>query len=188
MSSSEGTTQGDPLAMPWYAIATTTLISNLRKRVADAKQAWLADDAAAAGSLRHLQDWYEALCDVGVNSGYHVNRAKIWLILKDSSVESRAKALFGDAVQLTTEGQRHLGAVIGSVAFKEEYCGRLALKWQTELCTLADIATTKPHEAHVAFTKGYKSKFTYFMRNIPDISDMTLPTGHKISSKYVGLS
>ena len=68
--------------MPWYAIATTTLISNLRKQVADAKQVWLADDTAAAGSLRHLQDWYEALCDIGVNSGYHVNRTKSWLILR----------------------------------------------------------------------------------------------------------
>ena len=43
--SQEGTTQGDPLAMPWYAINTFILIQSLRARIAEVKQVWLADDS-----------------------------------------------------------------------------------------------------------------------------------------------
>lgn len=41
--SEEGTTQGDPLAMPFYALATTPLINDLSKH--NLQQSWYADDA-----------------------------------------------------------------------------------------------------------------------------------------------
>ena len=53
IQSQEGTTQGDPLAMAWYSIATSLLI--LRRLIEKILQAWLADDAAAAGALEHLK-------------------------------------------------------------------------------------------------------------------------------------
>ena len=46
--SEEGTTQGDHLAMPFYALATVPLI---KKLVAPVTQVWYADDAAARGTL-----------------------------------------------------------------------------------------------------------------------------------------
>ena len=46
--SREGTTQGDPLAMAMYAIATVHLINKLR---GNATQIWYADDATAIGKL-----------------------------------------------------------------------------------------------------------------------------------------
>ena len=49
LSSEEGTTQGDPLAMPMYALAVVPLICQLKVKVPDASQVWYADDAAAAG-------------------------------------------------------------------------------------------------------------------------------------------
>ena len=51
MHSSEGTTQGDPLAMAMYAIAVVPLINRLYYL---ADQIWYADDAAASGSLTQL--------------------------------------------------------------------------------------------------------------------------------------
>ena len=45
IESSEGTTQGDPLAMAMYALAIKP----------DVKQVRFADDATAAGRLRALQ-------------------------------------------------------------------------------------------------------------------------------------
>ena len=42
--SQEGTTQGDPLGMPMYALATVPLIDSLNAPV---NQVWYADDAAA---------------------------------------------------------------------------------------------------------------------------------------------
>jgi len=46
--SEEGTTQGDPLAMPFYALATVPLI---KKLVAPVTQIWYADDAAACRKI-----------------------------------------------------------------------------------------------------------------------------------------
>jgi len=51
--SNKGTTQGDPLAMPFYALATIHLIQRLPTSVT---QAWYADNASACGSLRNSWD------------------------------------------------------------------------------------------------------------------------------------
>lgn len=48
----EGVTQGDPLAMPFYAIATVPLIDRLPGHVS---QVWYADDAAAVGNLNEIK-------------------------------------------------------------------------------------------------------------------------------------
>ena len=52
--SQEGTTQGDPLAMPMYALATVPLTKKLHGNY---KQIWYADDAAAVGRIVDLRDW-----------------------------------------------------------------------------------------------------------------------------------
>ena len=56
--SQEGTTQGDPLAMPMYAISVAPII---RQLTGTARQVWYADDAAAGGSLLWLKDWWSEL-------------------------------------------------------------------------------------------------------------------------------
>ena len=50
LGSSEGTTQGDPLAMNLYAISLQPLITRLEVKSA-ASQCWYADDATGCGSL-----------------------------------------------------------------------------------------------------------------------------------------
>ena len=40
-----------------------------------------------------------------------------------------------------------------------------------ELEALSEIARSQPHAAYTVFTKGYKSKFTYFMRTIESFED-----------------
>ena len=54
IQSTEGTTQGDPLAMAMYALAVLPLIRHLRTTVPDVSQAWFADDATAVGSLSNF--------------------------------------------------------------------------------------------------------------------------------------
>ena len=54
--SSEGTTQGDPLAMSLYAISLQPLITLLSIR-SSAKQCWYADDATGAGALTDIRKW-----------------------------------------------------------------------------------------------------------------------------------
>lgn len=72
--SSEGTTQGDPLAMIMYAVGVIPLIHHLHS--ASVSQVWYADDAAALGSLHYLRCWWEELLSSGTTYGYFANPTK----------------------------------------------------------------------------------------------------------------
>ena len=50
IKSTEGITQGDPMAMAMYALVIAPLIKRLRAVEPDVKQTWFADDATAAGN------------------------------------------------------------------------------------------------------------------------------------------
>ncbi|XP_068723901.1 uncharacterized protein [Montipora capricornis] len=173
--SQEGTTQGDPLAMPWYSVNTSIMIQSLRTSTPGVKQVWLADDSAGAGQIVQLHDWYNHLSQEGKKYGYLVNGSKSWLIVKSDVLVDEAKRVFGDKVNITSQGQRHLGAVIGSQEFKDQYCREKVLRWKGELEALSQIARSQPHAAYIVFTRGYKSKFIYFMRTIESFQDYVDP-------------
>jgi len=78
--STEGTTQGDPLAMAMYAISVLPLINVLRE--CDVNQTWFADDG---GSRNDLRGWWSRLVTLGPAYGYFVNAVKTWLIVKEKS-------------------------------------------------------------------------------------------------------
>ena len=54
MLTAKSCAQGDPLAMPMYALATIPLIDEL-SGTQDITQVWYADDASAAGSLSSIR-------------------------------------------------------------------------------------------------------------------------------------
>lgn len=62
--SEEGTTQGDPLAMPMYAVATITLINCVGDSL-NIVQEWCADDASAAGDLSSIRSWWDNISSYG---------------------------------------------------------------------------------------------------------------------------
>ena len=59
ISSTEGTTQGDPLAMAMYALAIVSLIHKLRNNSPDVRQVWYADDDTAAGPCETLRHYHQ---------------------------------------------------------------------------------------------------------------------------------
>ena len=61
ISSQEGTTQGDPLAMPWYSVNASIMIQSLRTSIPAVKQVWLTDDSAGGGQIAPLYNWYNLL-------------------------------------------------------------------------------------------------------------------------------
>ena len=91
--SQEGTTQGDPLAMAMYAIATVPLIKRISN--SDVIQSWYADDAAAGGILPGLRKWWDDLVSTGPDYGYFPNAKKTLLLVKDHLV-AEATELFND--------------------------------------------------------------------------------------------
>ena len=65
LQSTEGTTQGGNLAMPFYAISTVRTQHILRFSVSDVKQVWLADDATGTDSLKSLKNWWSNIVNEG---------------------------------------------------------------------------------------------------------------------------
>ena len=61
--SEEGTTQGDPLAMPMYALGVVPLINSLSDDLVN--QVWYADDASACGCLSDVRRWWDKLVSTG---------------------------------------------------------------------------------------------------------------------------
>ena len=88
MKSWEGTTQGEPLAMPLYTMATIPLIKELSSK-ADTTQIWYADDTVAVGTIANIYTWWESLISHGPACGHYANKAKIRLIVK-KEVELKA--------------------------------------------------------------------------------------------------
>ena len=78
--SEEGTTQGDPSAMPVYSCSTTPLITALLRRKEEShllyRQVWFADDAASAGNIDGLNVWWKKLLPLGPGYGYYPNPQK----------------------------------------------------------------------------------------------------------------
>ena len=105
-----------------------------------------------------LYNWYNHLSQEEKKCGYLVNGSKSWLIVKSDVLadDHEEKRVSGDEVHFTTEGQRHLGAVIGSQEFKDQYYRKEVLRWKGEGEALSEIERSQPHAAYTVFTKGYK--------------------------------
>ena len=95
--------------------------------------------------------------------------------------------MFDDEVNITLEGRRHLGAVIGSKEFKNQYCQEKVDKWLREMESLTKISKSQPRAAYVAFTKGFKSKFTYYLRTIESFEEYVDPIKEVIHTSFLPL-
>lgn len=99
------------MAMAMYAIGMLPLIHKLK---GDEAQVWHADDASACGRASKLREWWDRLQSTRPLFGYHPNPGKTWLVVK-SEHRTAAEAHFeGTGVNITKQGQRHLGAALGS--------------------------------------------------------------------------
>ena len=120
--SSEGTTQGDPLAMNLYAISLQPLIILLGIR-SSAKQCWYADDATGAGALTDIRKWWDELLAAGPALGYYPNAKKCWLVVKSEKLKEANDVFAGTGINTTTEGRKHPGAALGQRSYLEDYVG-----------------------------------------------------------------
>ena len=116
--SQEGTTQGDPLAMPMYALATIPLI---RSMIDDVNQVWYADDASGSGQVKRLREWWEVISTQGPRYGYFPNASKTWLVTKKDLLPNAMQAFADTDVQVTTDGRPYLGAALGTEEFAQAF-------------------------------------------------------------------
>ena len=108
------------------------------------------------------------------------------LIVKDPSMAHAAAELFADTgIQITCQGERHLGAAIGSEEFKNKYVSTKVNKWVADIEDLADIAAEEPQSALSAFTKSICHRWTYVQRTIPHCGMLFKPLEDCIRNKLI---
>ena len=94
------------------------------------------------------------ISESGPALGYHPNAKKCWFISKPGK-ENAAMKVFGDtAINITTEGHKHLGAALRSRSNLEEYVGEKVEDWVNQATKLAEFAISKPQTSYAAFTFG----------------------------------
>ena len=133
IQSMEGSTHGDPAAMVIYAISIIPLILMLVEiRMQDnnhTKTAVYADDLRVVGPIDQIRILWNTLCRLGPKFGYFPEGSKSWIIVRENAKE-RAQTIFDNTkLKIITDGQRHLGAVIGTANFKQNYMKEKINQW-----------------------------------------------------------
>ena len=83
------------------------------------------------------------------------------------------------------QGHKHLGAVLGSREYLEEYVSEKVSNWVNEVATLAEFALSEPQACYAAYTFGLKHRWTYFLRTLPEIQDLLEPLENAVSQVLI---
>ena len=92
-------------------------------------------------------------------------------------------------IKIRSGGRTHLGKVIGKNDNKNKYIDKKVEEWCKEIEILSIIAATESHAAFSGFIFCLKQHYTYFMRTIPNISQILkrlqeLASGITLSKLY----
>ena len=136
--------------------------------------------------LRRLKEWWDALCENGPKLGYFPKASKTILIVKNKDLLPAANALFGGCgMKIVSDGERHLGAAIGTKEFREKYVSAKVEKWVKDIEEISEIAKTEPQAALSAFTKALCHRWTFVQRTIPDIKELFVPMEKCIRELFI---
>ena len=160
------------------------LITSLQT-ASSVKQCWFADDASGAGSRTEIKKWWDFFSTLGPDFGYFPNDNKCWIIAKPAKEESVREVFKETSINVTVQGQKHLGAVIGSREYLEEYVSEKVSNWVNEVAKLAEFALSQPQACYAAYTFGLKNRWTYFLRTLPDIQELLEPLENAISQVLI---
>ena len=65
---------------------------------------------------------------------------KTYLVVKEEHAEKAERAFAGTSVNITTHGKRHLGAVVGSLDFRNKIVEKKVKTWCNETEMLSKVA------------------------------------------------
>lgn len=94
-----------------------------------------------------LRRWWDKLQSIGPLFGYYPNPHKTWLVVKPAHHQAAEECFQGTGVNIITDGQRQLGAALGSDSFVEAFIRDKVSAWVAEVNSLAEFAKCypKPH-------------------------------------------
>ena len=78
-----------------------------------------------------------------------------------------------------------MGSIAGSEIYKRKYVDDLVKDWNSQLCILPTVAEIQSQAAYSAFVSGFKNKLSYFMRTIPNISNLLIPIEDTIRNRFI---
>ena len=135
--------------MAIYAIAITPVLLMLIDQAEQllgkgTKSVAYADGFTGAGSITNMLHWFNTLSTLGPLFGYYPEPTKCWLIMKPRMKDIALKTFENAGVNVTKDGKRHLGAVIGSAEYPENYVAQKVNTWLDELNTLCYITRIAP--------------------------------------------
>ena len=176
ISSAEGTTQGDSIAMPIYAIGITPLLREIKDPDSKVTLAAFADDLAGAGKLQQLLTWWNNIVEYGPLLGYNPQADKSWLVVKEHLLEE-ARVIFATSiVNITVEGHEYLGGFVGSTDGQMEYARKKVDNWVNLVRQLA---------AYAAFIAGFCGRLNYFIRTTPNLSTILHELDQVITNELI---
>ena len=181
--SCEGTTQGDPLAMPMYALGIIPLIREAS--ASGAIQSWYADDSTAGGTTQELYRWWKILEGRGGCYGYHINASKSVLLVKPPFEAEAREAFKNTAIQVRVDGCRHLGAALGTDDYCRQYVSLKMEDWCREVRQLAQFAHSQPQAAYAAFVHGLRHKWSFIARTMPNTASLFQPLEEVITCRLI---
>lgn len=181
MYSKEGVTQGDPLAMPLYALATLPIINKLKKEQ-NTLQAWYADDSSAQGNFKSLRKWWEQICNIGPQYGYLPQPKKTILIVSETDKNKAQQIFKGTNITINT-GSRFLGSYIGKG--KEDFIRNEVKQFITVIDKLTHICKDSPQAAYTALTKAAQFKWSFLQRVIADCNEFCEPLTHALRTNFM---
>ena len=186
LKSAEGTTQGDPTAMPAYGIGILPFLAMIKSEGAeDVKQLAYADDIGGGAKLEILRRWWDSIVKNGPSFGYHPKASKSWLVVKADEFDEAVAVFAGTGINITKEGRKYLGGFVGTNESANEYVTELRDDWISQLEVLSEIAKSEPQAAYSGFTAGFQHKMTYFIRTIPSLTDILKPLDECINNKFI---
>ena len=107
------------------------------------KEAVFPDEFFIAGSLNSIKDYRDELTAISPKYSYFPKPAKSYMIGKEE-----AQNVFANSrVNSAAEEKRHLGAVIGSTEYWDQYKKDLVKDWNNQLNTLGTISETQKQAA-----------------------------------------
>ena len=121
--SAEGTTQGDPAAMPAYGIGILPFLAMIRpaQEGIGVKQLAYADDLGAGSKLEALREWWSNIEINGPSFGYFPKAEKSWLVVKEEKYAEAVRIFAGTNINITIEGRKYLGGFVGTKEASVEY-------------------------------------------------------------------
>jgi len=171
VSSTEGTCQGDPLAMAFYAAAMMPLVDRLQTSCPTTTQKWYADDDAAAGKVRNLHQYWTNIEVEGPKFGYYPNATKSILLVKPGFIDEATALFAGSGVAITSEGATYLGAALGQRTFCQDFVQGKVDAWTAEVRQCSKFAETQPHASYTTLTRGLIPKWLYLARAMPECAE-----------------